>query len=102
MTDLEKKIKKSQRRKVIYVIVACVLILLNVITDFLSYIEGEFRRYPEDSSSRIGYFLGSHIFIIFGLFLFYRVFKINKQITYFRKRQFDMVVDSVGSDLLKE
>lgn len=102
MTDFEKKIKKLRRRKAIYVIIACILILLNILTDFLSYIEGGFNRYPDDTSSGIGYFIGSHFFIIFGLFLLYRVFRINKQITHFRKRQFDIVIDSVGSDLLNE
>ncbi len=102
MTDFEKKIKKLQRRKAIYVIIACILILLNVLTDFISFIEGGFNKYPEDSAARLGYFLGAHFFITFGLFLLYRVFKINKQIIRFRKRQFDIVVDSVGSDLLKE
>ena len=100
--DFEKKIIKLQRRKAIYVIIAFLLIFLNIITDFLSYVEGDFKRYPEDPSSRLGYFIGSHFFIIFGLFLIYRVFKINKQIAHFRKRQLDTVIDSVGSDLLKE
>jgi len=102
MTDFEKKIKKLKRRKAIYVIIACILILLNILTDFISFIEGGFKLYPEDSPSRIAYFLGAHFFIIFGIFLLYRVFKINKQITHFRKRQFDIVIDSVGSDFLNE
>ena len=100
--DFTKKIKKLQRRRAIYIIIAFLLIFLNIITDFLSYVEGDFKRYPEDSSGRIGYFIGSHFFIIFGLFLLFRVFKINKQITLFRKRQLDIVIDSVGSDLVKE
>jgi hypothetical protein len=102
MIDFEKSIRRLQRRKTIYVIIACILILLNLFVDFISFIKGGFRLYPEDFSSWIGYFLGSHAFIIFALFLFYRVFKIKKRIEHFKKRQFDLVIDSVGMDILKE
>ncbi len=80
MLDIEKKIKQLQKRKIIYVVIACFLILLNLLIDLISLAKGELVREVNNSSSGIGYFIGSQFFIIFGLFLLYRVFKLNRQI----------------------
>jgi hypothetical protein len=52
INDIEIKIRKLKKRKIIYVIIACFLILLNLLTDLLSFIEGKF------SSDDIGYNIG--------------------------------------------
>ncbi len=104
MFDYEKKIGKLQRRRTIYIVTASFLIGLNLLLDLISFIEGDFyRNYnnPNPGTS-IGYFLGSHIFILFGLLLFYRVTRISRRISWFRQEQLNDIVDAVGSDVVKE
>jgi hypothetical protein len=98
MTDIERKIKKLQNRKIIYVVVACLLIALNLMVDLMNIAAGELNRVPGDGASRIGYFLGSHFFIIFGLLLLYRVFKINRQIAGFKNCQLQKTIDAIGEE----
>lgn len=104
MIDYEKKIGKLQRRRTIYIVTASFLIGLNLLLDFISIIEGEFERnYKHDQISKnVGYFLGSHIFILFGLLLIYRVAKIGKRIAWLRQEQLNDIVDTVGNDVVKE
>jgi hypothetical protein len=100
INDIEIKIRKLKKRKIIYVIIACFLILLNLLTDLLSFIEGKFSS--DDIGYNIGYMIGSHFFFIFGLFLFYRVFKINRRINELKQHAMNTVVDSIGSDVINE
>jgi|GEM_PF-2754136 len=104
MFDYEKKIGKLQRRRTIYIVTASFLIGLNLLLDFISLIEGEFERnYNHDQISKnVGYFLGSHIFILFGLLLVYRVTKITRRIKWLQQLQLNDILDAVGSDVVKE
>ncbi|WP_129132633.1 hypothetical protein [Lacibacter luteus] len=104
MIDYDKKIGKLQRRRTIYLVTASFLICLNLLLDLISLIEGEFKRnYNQDAMSKnVGYFLGSHIFILFGLLLVYRVTKITRRIKSLQQLQLNDIVDAVGSDAVKE
>ncbi len=104
MIDYDKKISKLQRRKTIYIVAASLLTGLNLLTDFMSFVEGEFARNynHEELSKNVGYFLGAHFFILFALLLIYRVTKITKRIKWLQELQLNDIVDAVGSDVVKD
>jgi hypothetical protein len=104
MIDYGKKIRRLQRRKIIYIVIASFLIVLNLLVDLMSLQKGEFYKNYNDPGpgTSIGYFIGSHIFILFALLLFYRVFKIGKRIEFLNQQQLNDTVDAVGSGVVKE
>jgi hypothetical protein len=99
MVDIDLLIRKLKRRRTIYVVLGCVLIALNLIVDLLNIIEGEIVRESQSAGYSIGYFIGSHFFLLFGLLLFYRVYKINLRIKELQNHQLNSTIDSIGNDI---
>ncbi len=95
MVDL--KIKKLKRRRVVYIIIAAILIALNLFTDLVNYAEGKLLKQSESASYNFGYIIGGHFFLLFGLLLFYRVLKIGKRINELKSHQLNEEIDAIGA-----
>jgi asparagine N-glycosylation enzyme membrane subunit Stt3 len=96
MMSIEKKINRFQKRKIIYIVIACALILINVFADVIGVLEGRFETTGNDVPSSIGFFIGSQIFILMGLLLFYRVHKMNRRIKELQQLQINEIIDHIG------
>lgn len=79
-------------RKVIYTIVGSIFILLNLIVDIAEF--GTIRSPKEDGSYNFGYFIGSHILLIFGLILLRMAYKLHKKL---KKKEMQEMIDSIGN-----
>lgn len=71
-----------------YFFIGTALIVFNLVTDILNL--KEYRT--GDTGYNIGYFIGSHLLLVIGLFLYRSAYKINKEI----KNQAE---DSINNDI---
>jgi membrane-bound ClpP family serine protease len=78
-------------RKNIYIILGIVLILLNLFVDFAEYIER--RSLKTDAAYSIGYFIGSHILLIFGMLLLRIAYKIHQKM---KRNEVQQMIEEIG------
>lgn len=88
----ELKIKMKTRRTV-YLIVGIILVVLNVLTDIIAIADGEYER---DFAFSVGYFLGSHILMLFGLILLRMAYMLNRKIRNMENKHLDKDIDTIG------
>ncbi len=79
-------------RKNIYLIIGIILIVLNLITDILNLSE----YHPNDAGYGIGYFIGSHIFLLVGIILLRMAYKINRKLKEQDNNLYDEI-EGIGS-----
>lgn len=65
---------KSKRNT--YFFIGTALIVFNIVTDILNM--KEYKK--EDMGYNIGYFIGSHLLLIIGLFLYRSAYKLNRKL----------------------
>lgn len=65
-------------RKAIYIVSGSLLILLNVLVDIVNPDKSPVAE--NDQAYSIGYFIGSHFLIVFGLLFLFLAFRVNKKI----------------------
>ena len=80
-------------RRTIYLIIGTILIVVNLFTDLIAVLDGEYSR---DISYSIGYFIGSHILMIFGLILIRMAFKIDRKIKNRKAIELEKDIDTIG------
>lgn len=73
-------------RRNIYLILGAILILMNCITTLGRL--GEIRSQLTDVARGIGYLIGTHIFLIIGLFFLFGAYRVQKKIK--RKEQLSL------------
>lgn len=96
MDEIALRIKRIKKWKTIYVVVAIGLVLFNLLSAFVQLSRGGYRYAPEGTAERIGYYIGSYIFILFGLFLFLRVYWMQKRIRLLEQQQLEKSIDKIG------
>ncbi|NCU05942.1 MAG: hypothetical protein GXC73_18405 [Chitinophagaceae bacterium] len=97
----ETKIRHLKIYKAIYVFVALALFLINALIVLPYYRLGIFFDGYGTWLQKIGYFLSRHFLILFGLFLFLRVYLMNRQIKKLQKEILLDAIDEIGEDILK-
>ena len=65
-------------RRIIYIIIGILFILVNLLTDLLELSSGS--SYGSDTAYNIGYFLGSHLLLFIGLIFLRQAYKLGKKI----------------------
>jgi EamA domain-containing membrane protein RarD len=81
-------------RRTIYFCIGGFLILLNILADILSL--REFFAKAESLDYSIGYFIGYHILMIFGIVLFREGLKLNKKIKLSEGFDADASIENIG------
>ena len=94
----EAGIKRLKIYKAIYIAVALALILFNIITVIPYYELGVFFDGYSTWSQKLGYFLGRHLLIIFGLFLFLRAYFMNRKIIEMQNGDILDAIDEIGEN----
>ncbi len=82
-------------RRNIYIGIGSILILLNVLVDIISFTE-----YTPESTGvgfSIGYFIGSHFLLIFGVILLRLAYRLNKRIKSREELTLDKSIDEIGA-----
>lgn len=79
-------------RKIIYTVIGSILIILNLLVDIAEL--GTIKTSKEDAGYSIGYFIGSHILLIFGLILLRMAYKLQKRM---KKKETQEMIDSIGN-----
>ena len=79
-------------RRIMYLAIGCILIILNLIIDILSL--DEYRS--NDTLYGIGYFIGSHILMIIGIVFIRFAYKINRKIKA-KDEGMDEEIERIGS-----
>jgi hypothetical protein len=98
MDAIALRIKRIRKWKTIYIVVAIALILFNLLSAFVQLRRGGYRYMPEGTAERIGYYIGSYIFVLFGLFLFLRVYNMQKRIRLLEQQQLEKSIDKIGDE----
>jgi hypothetical protein len=82
-------------KRIIYLTVGILFVLLNLLTDIMELSE---KNYSGDNPSySLGYFIGSHIFLFFGLVLLRLAYKQHKKIKIeMQNRELNNQIDSIG------
>ncbi len=80
-------------RRNVYLIIGSVLIILNLLLDITSLSEYK----SQDSSYSIGYFIGSHFFMITGLVLYRMAYKINRRLKSNNPDSLEEDIKKIGS-----
>lgn len=65
-------------RKVIYLILGVLLLIINCIVTLISV--KELKKHFTSDESDIGYLLGSQVFLYVGVWLIYRAYKVQQKI----------------------
>lgn len=99
MDETALRIKRIRKWKIIYVVVAIILIFFNILSAFVQLTSGSYSYVPESIAERIGYYIGSYIFLLFGLFLFLRVYNMEKLIMLLEQQQFEKNIDKIGDKI---
>lgn len=94
----ETKIRRLKIYKAIYVVVALVLIVINGFILFPYYRLGVFFDGYGTLIQKIGYFLSRHFLILFGMFLFLRVYLMNRQIKQLQREILLDAIDEIGEE----
>lgn len=97
----ETKIKRLKIYKAIYVVVALALIVINGVILFPYYRLGVFFDGYSTWLQKIGYFLSRHFLILFGMFLFLRVYLMNRQIKALQREIILDAIDEIGEERLE-
>ena len=61
-----------------YFLIGIILVVMNLLVDIVQFVED--KELPENASYSIGYFIGPHIFLIFGLILLRMGYKHHRKI----------------------
>ncbi|MEJ8844866.1 hypothetical protein WG954_20895 [Lacibacter sp. H375] len=94
----EIKIRRLKIYKSIYVVVAFVLIVINGFILFPYYRLGVFFDSYGTWVQKMGYFLSRHFLILFGAFLFLRVYLMNRQIKELQREIILDAIDEIGEE----
>lgn len=62
----------------IYIVIGSFLIIVNILVDIIQFFE--INEYSVESSYNAGYFIGSHILLLFGLLFLRTAYKVNRKI----------------------
>jgi uncharacterized membrane protein len=81
-------------RRVVYFILGCLLILLNILVDIVNPDKSPMAE--DESAYNIGYFVGSHILIIFGLLFLFWAFRLHKKIKAMPDKELEKNIDDIG------
>ena len=95
----EQKIKRIKIFRIIYLLASVILMVLNLVSNIPYYLNNfSDGTYVSDAGlhEKIGYFIGRHIFILFGLFLIFRVYRMNKKIKKIEHEQLLSTIESIG------
>ena len=91
-------IKRLRIYKVIYGVVALLLILFNIAMVLPYYSLGVFFDGYSSWSQKLGHFLSRHLLIVFALFLFIRVYFINRKIKELLRESIFDEIDEIGEE----
>lgn len=82
-------------RKVAYIILGCLLILLNIFVDIVNA-----DKFPagDDGAYNTGYLIGSHIFIIFGVIFLFSAFRLHKKIKARPDNELEKNIGDIGKN----
>ena len=81
-------------RRNIYLIIGTVLVVLNLLTDFVSLSEYS----SQDNGYNIGYFIGSHFLMIIGFVLLRFAYKINQRLKIAAPNSLEEEIEKIGSN----
>ena len=65
-------------RRNIYIVIGLFLIIVNFLVDIIQLLEK--NEYSGESSYNVGYFIGSHFLLLFGLLFLRTAYKVNRKI----------------------
>ena len=82
-------------RRLIYILVAGLLILLNLAVDMFANIPPD-NGAPDDAASRAGYFIGGQFFIIIGIILLLLAYNVTRKIKRKEKAALEKSIDEIG------
>jgi uncharacterized membrane protein len=83
-------------RRTIYIILGSLLILLNILVDIVN---PDKSPMAEDAGAYdIGYFVGSHILIVFGLLFLFWAYKLHKKIRTRPDDELEKNIDDIGKN----
>ena len=82
-------------RRLLYIIVAGLLILLNLAVDMFATIPPD-KNAPDDAASRTGSFIGSQIFIVIGVMLLLLAYTVTRKIKRKEKKSLEQSIDKIG------
>ncbi len=83
-------------RRAIYIILGSLLILLNILVDIVTPDRSPMTQ--EADAYNIGYFVGSHILIIFGLLFLFLAFRLHKRIRARPDNELEKNIDDIGKN----
>ncbi len=78
-------------RKALYLFIGIILITLNLIVDVIGWSENSYIF----NSYTIGYFIGSHILLIFGLVLLRMAYRLHKRLME-KNNVLEKSIDNIG------
>lgn len=81
-------------RRSIYIVTGTILILLNILVDIVN---PDSTNTLTEGGFNIGYFLGSHFWVIIGLVLLRLAYKVNQKIKMKELSQLEKAVDEIGT-----
>ncbi len=82
-------------RRAVYVVLGCIFILLNILIDIVNPDRSPISE--NENGYAIGYFIGSHFLIIFGLIFLGLAFKVHKKIKAMRFNELEKNIDEIGN-----
>lgn len=84
-------------RRIIYVTIGSILVLINLLFDLMTWSEYNAAASTTQAYD-IGYFLGSHILLIFGLVFLRLAYKLNKRIKKAPGDELEESINSIGKN----
>lgn len=82
-------------RRGLYIIVGIILIVINLLIDLLEF--SKFNKGSNDSAYTIGYFIGSHVLLLFGLILLRIAYKLQQKIKKTDNNHLEESIDNIGN-----
>lgn len=83
-------------RRVVYIILGSILILLNILIDIVNPDESPFTE--GDGAYNIGYFIGSHILIVVGVLFLFLAFRVHKRIKSRPDTELEKNINEIGKN----
>ena len=83
-------------RRTIYIILGSFFILVNIMIDIINPDKSPMTE--NEGSYGVGYFIGSHFLMIFGLIFLGLAFKVHKKIKRVRSYDLEKDIDQIGNN----
>lgn len=85
-------------RRIIYLVIGSLLIVLNLLVDLVGYAHTENPEYDNDTAYRIGTMIGGHFLLIIGAFLLLGAYRLSSKINNFEDKEIKKSIEEIGNN----